>query len=79
MALLRGQHAHNTNNTYVQAPGGGYDKFRLSGEDQDYLPHWLRQAGYQSEYIGKLMNQYGVYNYFHGEFNSLPGFQGACD
>lgn len=63
MALLRGQHAHNTNNTYVNAPGGGYDKFRLSGEDGDYLPHWLRRAGYRSEYIGKLMNQYGVYNY----------------
>lgn len=63
VALLRGQHAHNTNNTYVQAPGGGYDKFRLSGEDNDYLPHWLRRAGYRSEYIGKLMNQYGVYNY----------------
>ncbi|KAK5084414.1 hypothetical protein LTR05_005490 [Lithohypha guttulata] len=63
VALLRGQHAHNTNNTFVQAQGGGYDKFRLSGEDQDYLPQWLRKAGYRSEYIGKLMNQYGIYNY----------------
>jgi len=63
VALLRGQHAHNTNNTYVNAPGGGYDKFRLSGEDNDYLPHWLKKAGYHSEYIGKLMNQYGPYNY----------------
>ena len=63
VALLRGQHAHNTNNTYVAAPGGGYDKFRLSGENEDYLPHWLKRAGYRSEYIGKLMNQYGVYNY----------------
>lgn len=63
VALLRGQHAHNTNNTYVAAPGGGYDKFRLSGEDKDYLPWWLKKAGYRSEYIGKLMNQYGTYNY----------------
>ncbi|KAF1980805.1 alkaline phosphatase-like protein [Aulographum hederae CBS 113979] len=63
VALLRGQHAHNTNITHVAAPGGGYDKFRLSGEDNDYLPHWLRKAGYHSEYIGKLMNHYGIPNF----------------
>ncbi|KIY53242.1 putative arylsulfatase, partial [Fistulina hepatica ATCC 64428] len=63
IAILRGQHAHNTNNTYVSAPGGGYDKLLLSGEDQDYLPNWLAQAGYHSEYIGKLLNGYGTYNF----------------
>ncbi|KAI9731684.1 MAG: hypothetical protein M1834_004473 [Cirrosporium novae-zelandiae] len=61
VALLRGQQAHNTNNTQVSAPGGGYDKWVLSGEDRNYLPHWLK--GYHTEYIGKLMNQYGTYNY----------------
>lgn len=63
MALLRGQHAHNTNVTYVSAPGGGYEKFVLSGQDKDYLPQWLKAAGYSTSYLGKLMNQYGYYNY----------------
>lgn len=63
VALLRGQHAHNTNITDVRAPGGGYDKFRWSKQDQNYLPHWLGKAGYRTEYLGKLMNQYGPQNY----------------
>ncbi|KAI0738200.1 alkaline-phosphatase-like protein [Daedaleopsis nitida] len=63
VAILRGQHAHNTNNTFVSAPGGGYNKFVLSGEDRDYLPHWVKRAGYRAEYIGKLMNAYSTDNY----------------
>ncbi|KAJ7580718.1 arylsulfatase [Mycena floridula] len=64
VALLRGQHAHNTNITSVAAPGGGYDKWRLSGEDSSYLPHWLAEAGYRTSYHGKLMNAYSTYNYW---------------
>ncbi|KAI0698710.1 arylsulfatase [Earliella scabrosa] len=64
VALLRGQHAHNTNITHVFAPGGGYEKWVASGQDEDYLPHWLKRAGYRTEYIGKLMNGYTPLNYF---------------
>ncbi|ROV99828.1 hypothetical protein VSDG_02972 [Cytospora chrysosperma] len=62
-SLLRGQQVHNTNITNVVAPGGAYNKWVLSGQDQDYLPHWLKAAGYKTEYIGKIMNGYGLSNY----------------
>lgn len=61
--MLRGQHAHNTNNTDVNLPGGSYQKFLASGASDDYLPHYLRRAGYRTEFIGKIMNGYAVYNY----------------
>jgi hypothetical protein len=28
---------------------GNYDKWRLAGEDLDYLPHWIKKAGYKAE------------------------------
>lgn len=28
---------------------GSYDKWTLAGEDNDYLPHWLKKAGYRVE------------------------------
>ncbi|CAN8104889.1 unnamed protein product [Discula destructiva] len=62
-ALLRGQHAHNTNITYVSLPGGSFSKFQASGEDADNLPHYLNRAGYRTEYIGKIMNGYANWNY----------------
>lgn len=61
--MLRGQQAHNTNNTYVELPGGSFQKFQASGEDANNLPHYLNRAGYRTEFIGKIMNGYGVYNY----------------
>ncbi|KAI0137520.1 arylsulfatase [Xylariales sp. AK1849] len=62
-SLLRGQAAHNTNITYVSSPGGNFDKWLVSAENEDYLPHWLVQAGYNTEYIGKFMNGYNIHNY----------------
>ncbi|KAI1824711.1 arylsulfatase [Xylaria intraflava] len=61
--LLRGQTVHNTNLTNVSNPGGSYNKWVLSGQDKNYLPHWLHDAGYKTEYIGKIMNGYGLSNY----------------
>ncbi|KAI4600575.1 hypothetical protein KJ359_000934 [Pestalotiopsis sp. 9143b] len=55
--------AHNTNITYVSSPGGNYDKWRTAAEDDDYLPHWLVDAGYNAEYLGKFMNGYNIHNY----------------
>ncbi|ETS73165.1 hypothetical protein PFICI_15110 [Pestalotiopsis fici W106-1] len=63
VSLMRGQAAHNTNNTQVAAPGGGYPKFVAAGEDSNYLPHWLVRAGYRAEYIGKLYNGNSLLNY----------------
>ncbi|KAK8109532.1 hypothetical protein PG999_007669 [Apiospora kogelbergensis] len=54
--VLRGQQAHNTNITAVRYPGGNYDKWLASGMDGDYLPNWLNDAGYSTNYIGKLLN-----------------------
>ncbi|PSR75411.1 alkaline-phosphatase-like protein [Coniella lustricola] len=62
-SMLRGQQTHNTNITNVVKPGGSYNKWVLSGQDTDYLPHWMNAAGYRTEYIGKVMNGYGVSNY----------------
>ncbi|RYP52576.1 hypothetical protein DL769_010642 [Monosporascus sp. CRB-8-3] len=47
VSLLRGQAAHNTNNTHISAPGGGYPKFVASAEDN----------------IGKLFNGNSLLNY----------------
>ncbi|KAM0438472.1 hypothetical protein ACHAPT_001221 [Fusarium lateritium] len=63
VSLMRGQAAHNTNNTNIKTPGGGYPKFVISGENEDYLPHWLVQAGYKAEYLGKLFNGNSLLNY----------------
>ncbi|KAI0467011.1 alkaline-phosphatase-like protein [Xylaria cf. heliscus] len=62
-SLLRGQAGHNTNITEVSAPGGNYDKWLISGENDNYLPHWLVAAGYNADYIGKIMNGYNTANY----------------
>ncbi|KAK7734010.1 hypothetical protein SLS53_008005, partial [Cytospora paraplurivora] len=32
-------------------------------QDNNYLPHWLKAAGYRTEYVGKIMNGYGLSNY----------------
>ncbi|KAF7548809.1 hypothetical protein G7Z17_g6809 [Cylindrodendrum hubeiense] len=63
VSLMRGQLAHNTNNTAISAPGGGYHKFVAAQEDGNYLPHWLKNAGYKAEYIGKLFNGNNLLNY----------------
>lgn len=39
----------NTNITNVVLPGGSYNKWVASGMDNNYLPHWLKAAGYQTE------------------------------
>lgn len=63
VGLLRGQYAHNTNITDVLPPYGGYDRFNKLKLGENYLPLWLQQAGYNTNYIGKLMNEYTVVNY----------------
>lgn len=35
---------------------GGYPKFLREGWNENYLPVWLQDAGYNTFYTGKLMN-----------------------
>ncbi|KII86595.1 hypothetical protein PLICRDRAFT_142944 [Plicaturopsis crispa FD-325 SS-3] len=62
VSLLRAQHAHNHNITYVQRPWGGWEKFCEFDYNGHYLPNFLQKAGYGAYYIGKLMNGNTVAN-----------------
>jgi arylsulfatase A-like enzyme len=52
---------------------GGYPKFVERGFNENYLPVWLQNAGYNTLYTGKLFNAHTVDNYnnpFPNGFNS---------
>ncbi|KAH7396959.1 alkaline-phosphatase-like protein [Phaeosphaeria sp. MPI-PUGE-AT-0046c] len=61
--MWTGRAAHNTNVTDVFAPYGGYPKVVREGINDDYLPVWMQQAGYNTYYTGKLWNHHNVDNY----------------
>lgn len=42
---------------------GGYPKFISQGLNEKYLPVWLREAGYNTYYTGKLFNAHSVDTY----------------
>lgn len=44
-------------------PPGGYPKFVRQGLNDQYLPIWLQDAGYNTYYTGKLFNAHSVDNY----------------
>ncbi len=55
--FLTGQYAHNhgvKGNFF--ATGGGFDSFREQGNT---LPVWLQEAGYETAFVGKYLNEYG--------------------
>lgn len=54
---------HNTNVTNVQAPYGGYPKVVEAGWNDNYLPLWMQDAGYNTYYVGKLWNAHTEHNY----------------
>ncbi|GAA5836637.1 hypothetical protein JCM9279_000451 [Rhodotorula babjevae] len=68
-SFLRAQCAHNTNITSVQPPFGGWTVFNDKGLNGHYLPSFLRDAGYDVRYTGKLMNGHGV-STFSGELEA---------
>ncbi|KAJ5942185.1 Alkaline phosphatase-like alpha/beta/alpha [Penicillium verrucosum] len=74
VSLLTGRLSHNTNVTDVNPPWGGYPKFIAQGFNDNYLPVWLQQAGYDTYYTGKLMNSHSLeyYNKPHA-----AGFNGS--
>ncbi len=60
-SILRGQYAHNHgvwDNVY---PDGGFERFRELGHEDSTVATWLDEAGYQTAYMGKYLNQYGSY------------------
>ncbi|KAF1813934.1 Arylsulphatase [Eremomyces bilateralis CBS 781.70] len=61
--IWTGRAAHNTNVTDVHPPYGGYPKIVREGINDDYLPVWLQNAGYNTYYTGKLWNAHTVENY----------------
>ncbi|RMZ82620.1 hypothetical protein DV738_g1698, partial [Chaetothyriales sp. CBS 135597] len=74
VSLWTGLAAHNTNVTDVNPPHGGYPKFISQGFNENWLPLWLQQAGYNTYYTGKLFNAHTVGNY-HSPF--VSGFNGS--
>lgn len=55
VSLLRAQHAHNHNVTFVDPPWGGYVVFNDLGYHGHTVPDFLQQAGYDTYYVGKYM------------------------
>jgi arylsulfatase A-like enzyme len=55
-SLITGQYAHNHGAVTISGAGGGYDYF----DDEDTLPGWLQEAGYDTFFIGKYLNGYGA-------------------
>ncbi|TXT08809.1 hypothetical protein VHUM_02937 [Vanrija humicola] len=62
VSLLRTQYAHNHNITYVTKPWGGWEVFNNYGYVGKTLPDWLQRAGYDTFYVGKLMNDHTADN-----------------
>lgn len=58
--------------TDVWAPFGGYPRIVEEGINDDYLPHWMQAAGYNTYSSGKIWNHHSVDNYnapYAGGFN----------
>jgi N-acetylglucosamine-6-sulfatase len=56
--FLRGQYPHNHGVLDNFAPAGGEPRFRQLGRDQSTIATWLNDAGYQTMYVGKYLNEY---------------------
>ncbi|PNW88050.1 hypothetical protein CHLRE_01g012126v5 [Chlamydomonas reinhardtii] len=57
-SLLTGKLAHCTNVTTNYYPSGGFVRFYQQQLDRNWLPVWLRAAGYNTGLVGKFLNQY---------------------
>lgn len=73
VSLWTGRQAHNTNVTDVKPPYGGYPKFVERGFNDDFLPIWLQEAGYDTYYTGKMFNAHTVDNYHSPHINGFNG------
>lgn len=76
--LWTGRAAHNTNVTDLSPPYGGYPKFIQGGFNDDWLPVWMQKAGYQTYYVGKLMNAFDQSNYNKPFVHGFDGSDFLC-
>lgn len=53
---------------------GGYPKFVERGFNENFLPVWLQDAGYDTYYTGKLFNSHTIENYHSPH---VKGFNGS--
>ncbi|KAK5123454.1 hypothetical protein LTR85_002492 [Meristemomyces frigidus] len=70
---LYDRHYCTTNVTDVFPPYGGYPKFVQQGLNEDWLPVWLQDLGYNTYYTGKLFNSHSVDNYDDPPVNGFNG------
>jgi N-acetylglucosamine-6-sulfatase len=54
--FLTGQYSHNHGVLTNGPPSGGWQRLRGTS---NWLPTWLRQAGYRTAHVGKFLNHYG--------------------
>lgn len=52
---------------------GGYPKFVSQGLNDNFLPVWFQEAGYNTYYTGKLFNAHTVENYHSPYVNGFTG------
>jgi len=55
--FLTGQYSHNNGVLTNGPPLGGWQRLRGTS---NWLPTWLRDAGYRTVHVGKFLNHYGV-------------------
>ncbi|KAH6662910.1 sulfatase [Plectosphaerella plurivora] len=73
-SLWTGKLAHNTNVTDLNPPYGGFPIFVKNGHNENYLPIWLQEAGYNTFYTGKMFNAHTIWNY---DSPHLKGWTGS--
>jgi N-acetylglucosamine-6-sulfatase len=55
--FLTGQYSHNNGVLTNGPPNGGWQRLRGT---MNWLPGWLRGAGYRTAHVGKFLNHYGL-------------------
>jgi arylsulfatase A-like enzyme len=74
--FLRGQYAHNSRIKNNALPLGGFQKFRRLGRDRSTIATWLDDAGYETAYMGKYLNNYDNTTYIPPGWDQWYGWQG---
>ena len=66
--ILTGEYAQNNGVRRNAGPYGGWQAFVDNGNVRHQLGRWLDRAGYQTGFVGKMLNGYTV------DFTPLPGW-----
>lgn len=74
--MLRGQYAHNHGIRNNKLPEGGAIKLRKDGLDESTIATWMKDAGYDTAYIGKYLNEYDAL-YVPPGWDRWYGFMGS--